>query len=120
MAKADHSDQNRVIDMSDFSSITSLKAAEFASQEGSLLKVLLVPAELGGQDQPENVVYIPAQAWEIKRKSTDELLSAVRSGINDIEIVPEYRGTSFVPTKITITAASSGTVPGYKLEIEIW
>jgi hypothetical protein len=106
--------------MSDFSSITSLEAAEDASREGSLVKVLLFPAELGGQDRPENLVYIPPHVWEIKSNSTEDLLSAVRGGMNDVAIVPEYRGTSFVPTKITITAASSGMAPGYKLEIGIW
>jgi hypothetical protein len=39
--------------MSGFSSITSLKAAEDASREGYLVKALLFPAELGGQDRPE-------------------------------------------------------------------
>ena len=106
--------------MSDFSSITSLKAAEDACRDGHLTRALLFPAELGGQDLPENVVYIPAHVSEIKTNATVELLSAVREGMSDVAVVPEYRGTSFVPIKITITAANPGMSPGYALDIEIW
>jgi hypothetical protein len=106
--------------MADFSYIISLKAAEDAAREGCLLKILLFPKELGGQDRPENQVYIPTCVWEIKRNSTEELISAVRQGMNDVAIVPEYCGMSLVPTKITITAAFSGMPPGYTLEIGIW
>jgi len=40
--------------------------------------------------------------------------------MSNVAVVPEYRGTSFVPTRITITAAHSGMPPEYKLEIGIW
>jgi hypothetical protein len=106
--------------MSGFSSITSLKAAEDACREGRLMKTLLFPAELGGRDIPANVVYIPPDAWKMKGESTAELLDAVRGGMRDVAVVPEYRGASFVPTKITITAAHSGMPHHYKLEIRIW
>jgi hypothetical protein len=106
--------------MPDFSCITSVKAAEDACRKGHLTKALLFPAELGGQDRPDNVVYIPPHVWEIKSNSIAGLLIAVRGGMSDVAVVPEYRGTSFVPTKITITAANSGMPPGYKLEIGIW
>ena len=106
--------------MPDFSSITSLKAAEDACREGRLMKTLLFPTELGGQDVPQNVVYVPPDAWEKKGGSTAELLDAVRGGMRDVAVVPEYCGTSFVPTKIIITAAHSGMPHQYKLEIRIW
>jgi hypothetical protein len=106
--------------MIEFSSIASLKDAEDACRRGHLTKALLLPSELGGQDRPENVVYIPPHISEIKKDSTAELLSAVRGGMNDVAVVPEYRGVSFVPAKITITAAIPGMPPGYKREIRIW
>jgi hypothetical protein len=114
------SDQDKRRKMLDFSSITSLKAAEDACRDGRLMKMLLLPAELGGQDLPENVLYVPPVACEMKNESTAELLDAVRGGMREVAVVPEYRGTSFVPTKITITAAQSGVPHQYKLEIRIW
>jgi hypothetical protein len=106
--------------MLDFSSITSLKAAEGAWREGHLKRALLLPAELGGQDCPENIVYITPHAWDLKINSTTELLDAVRKGMNNVTAVPEYRGTSFVPIKITMTAGDLGMSPVFKLEIAIW
>lgn len=106
--------------MSDFSSIVSMRAVEEASQKAQLMKTLLLPAELGGRDVPENVVFIPPHAKEIKENSTNELLSAVRQGMTEVAVFPEYRGTSFVPSKIIISAARSGMRPEYELEIRIW
>ena|SRR6266571_4492332 len=106
--------------MPDFSSITSMKAVEDACREGRLMKTLLLPAELGGRDLPENVVYLPPAAWEMKENSTPELLGWVRGGMRDVAVVPEYRGTSFVPTKIIITAAGSKSPNPCELEIRIW
>jgi len=106
--------------MPDFSSITSVTAAEDACRQGHLTKALVFPAELGGQDRPDNVVYIPPLVWEVKNNSIAGLVSAVRGGMSNVAVVPEYRGTSFVPTRITITAAHSGMPPEYKLEIGIW
>lgn len=97
-----------------------MRAAENACNEGFLIKTLLLPEGLGGRDCPENVVYIPPHAWEIKDNSTVELLNAVGKGMVDVAVVPTYRGMSFVPTQITITAAHPGMPLGYMLEIEIW
>jgi hypothetical protein len=110
----------RICDMIEFSSVVSLKDAEDACRRGHLTKAFLLPSELGGQDRPDNVVYIPSHISEMKNSSTAELLSAIRGGMSDVAIVPEYRGMSFVPAKITITAAIPGMPPGYKLEIGIW
>lgn len=106
--------------MADYSSIVSSRAAEEACQQGLLVKTLLLPSELGGQDRPENVVFIPPHVLEIKSNATAELLAAIRSGMNDVAVTPEYRGMSFVPTMIRISAANSGMPPGYELEIGIW
>jgi len=114
------SDQNRERHVLEFSSITSFKAAEDACREGRLMKTLLFPAELGGRDIPENVVYVPPEAWEMKSDATAELVDAVRGGMCDVAVVPEYRGRSFVPVKIAITAAHSGLSHPYRLEIRIW
>lgn len=106
--------------MLDFSLITSLKAAEEACLHGDLIKILLLPAELGGRDIPENVVYVPPHVYEIKEHSTAELLSAVRMGMREVAVVPVYRGASVVPAKISITAARAQLQPGYEFDIGVW
>jgi hypothetical protein len=111
---------NQADHMTDFSLIISSIAAENACSDGRLIKVLLFPIELGGQDQVDNVVYIPPHAWDIKRQSTAELLVAVREGMTDVAVVPEYRGSSFVPTTLKVSATKPGLSMGYELEIKIW
>lgn len=106
--------------MADFSSISSIEAAEDACKAGRLTKTLLFPAELGGQDLPENVVYVPQHVAAVKDGSNDSLFSAVRRGLSEVEVVPNYRDGSFVPGKITITAAYPGESPEYQFEIEVW
>ena len=106
--------------MSDFSSICSLEDVQSACEEGRLAKILLLPDELGGREIPENVVYVPLHLLETKKNSTVELINVVRNGLNDIHVFPEYRGTSIVPAKISITAARKGMPPEYELEIRIW
>jgi len=106
--------------MLDFSSVTSLKMAEHASKDALLLKTLLIPEGLGGRDLPENVVFIPPGAKEAKDRATLDLIGAVRMGVTEITVVPEYRDASFVPSRIFITAARPGAPPEYELEIGIW
>lgn len=106
--------------MADYLHISSLEAAEDARRNGHLVKVFLLPAELGGRDVPENVVYVPLHIEEIKRASDAALMNAVRQGMSEVAVVPGYREMSFVPTKIAITATQTGTVPQYELEISVW
>lgn len=106
--------------MRNFDSIQSLSDAEQACHKGLLRKVLLLPVELGGTDMPENVVFVPDHAAAIKDDITLELLVAVQRGMINVSIVPEYRGNSFVPTRIIISAARDGGQSGLVREIAIW
>lgn len=106
--------------MVDFSSINSLDAALRLCETDRLVKTLLLPVELGGQNIPENVVFIPPNLIEAKDSATAELIDAVHAGMIEVAIIPEYRGASFVPHKILITAAYPGKSPEYELEIGIW
>jgi len=106
--------------MISFSQVTSLNSAEEALAHGDLIRVQLLPVELGGTDVPENIVYIPPSAKEDKDKSTSMLLKAIQDGMNQINIVPKYSGSSFVPNKISITAAALGAPPEFRVEVDIW
>ena len=105
--------------MLDFASIVSTRDAEEARKLGALERVLLFPEVLGGQAVPEDVVYLTPPAAETKDSANAELIEAIRAGMSDINIVPEYRGSSFVPTKIRITAYP-GRLPAFERVIEIW
>lgn len=106
--------------MSDYSLISSLAAADAACRDGRLRQALLLPPELGGQDVPENRVYLPPTAFEAKERSTEQLIDAVRNGMIEIAIVPEYRAASHVPARIVMTAALPGEPPGHELAIDVW
>jgi hypothetical protein len=100
--------------------VRTLANAEQACSDGLLRKVLLLPVELGGSEVSENIVFVPDHAAAIKEEATSALVSAVRQGMVEVSVVPEYRGTSFVPTRIVMTAARIGQSPEYVREIGIW
>ena len=50
----------------DFSDINSKEKAEARLQTGELEKLFLLPAELGGTDDPRNLVYVPRGFLAIK------------------------------------------------------
>ena len=103
-----------------FSSIASLEDAQDACQSGILTKMLLLPIEFGGEDIPENLVYVPPGVSKRMKESVDFLMDSVRSGLSEIEVRPEYRGLSFVPIKIRLTARCPGSALQKELEIPIW
>lgn len=106
--------------MADYSSISSVAAAERAFDNGSLEKILLLPVDLGGGYVAENIVYIPEFAAEVKNGSNAALLAAVRKGMSEVTVVPHYRGESFVPASISVSAARPGMPPGYTFEVTVW
>lgn len=106
--------------MDDFSDIDSPHKAGEACFQGRLVKVLLLPVELGGQDRQENVSYIPIELQMSWNRAVAELLNVIDLGFRDISIIPEYCGVSLVPARIKISAAASGMPPKYEREIEIW
>ncbi|MBI1751237.1 MAG: hypothetical protein HY014_08315 [Acidobacteria bacterium] len=103
----------------DFSKVDTLAKAEALYQRGKLQKLLLMPLELGGQDVPLNVVYVPQSAFDMKR---DVDLDTVRSMVEKQQAIhysadPEYEGNSFIPSAIRITATRPGNVTAI---IKIW
>jgi hypothetical protein len=106
--------------MPDYSSISSHAAAQQASESGQLVKILLLPAELGGSDIARNVVFVPPTIAKIKQSSDLELFAAIREGLSEVSVVPEYRGASFVPSRIKMTAARPNATPEFELVIVVW
>ena len=105
----------------DFAHVDSLQKAEELAEQGKLFKILLFPAEFGGQDVPPNVVYVPAGIPEVKDRITEMLIRFVEEGLIDNLVVnPEYKGNSFVPSRIVMETSHSGKPGEFNPTIEIW
>ncbi len=106
---------------SDYSHVDSRDKAEELAKKGELFKILLFPAEFGGQDVPPITVYVPAGIPEIKDQITQTLIRYVQDGlIDNMAVNPEYKGNSFVPSKIVMETSHSGKPGQFNPTIEIW
>ena len=105
----------------DFSAVGSLEQARQLAAEGKLVKILLFPAEFGGQDIPHNIAYVPAHTKEAKDAITRTLIRMVEEGsIDKLVVEPDYKGSSFVPARIRMRATHSGKAGRFEPVIEIW
>ena len=105
----------------DFSHVDTQEKALALVQEGKLFKIQLFPAEFGGEDAPQNVVYVPVGIPEIKDQITGTLVRFVQDGlIDNLQVNPEYKGNSFVPSKINMKTSHSGKAGEFNPSIEIW
>ena len=94
-----------------------------AHVSGTLEKVYLLPAEFGGKDTAENIVYLPHGLGDLKRQIDGTVTELVRANkVNKYEARPEYTGKSFVPVRILIKAWHSDTSKAGSLNsvLEIW
>jgi hypothetical protein len=105
----------------DCAAITSQQAAQDCARAGQLVQVFLFPLELGGENIPQNIVYLPPHAGTEKERTTKELIALVQAGtVNKASVVPEYRGDSFVPARIFVTAWRDGEPVHCEMKIEVW
>lgn len=85
------------------------------------MQTYLFPVELGGEAIPQNVVYVTRQAAEEKERTTKDLIALVQAGtVNKASVVPEYRGDSFVPARIFVTAWRDGEPVHCEMKIDVW
>lgn len=103
----------------DFSHVASEAAAAEMAARGLLEKLLLLPAEFGGQDIPPNVVYVPVGIGGVKQHID---LGIVRQLVEEGKVTqytatPEYTGKSFIPIALTIVAHTPGS---FTTTINIW
>jgi hypothetical protein len=103
----------------DFSDTNSKEKAEARLQCGDLEKLFLLPAELGGTDDPRNIVYVPRGFVGIKANIDTNIIKplVVESKVTRYEATPEYQGKSFVPIAIKIVASAPGS---FTTTINIW
>jgi len=105
----------------DFSAVTSLAAAEALARKGKLVRILLFPAEFGGEDIAENAVYITPEAAAARELILGTLHRFTKEGLIDkLDVTPDYKGDSFVPSRIVMHATHSKKKGGFEPTIEVW
>lgn len=105
----------------DFSDVTNREKAEALYAQGKLEKILLFPSEFGGKDMPKNSVFVPPGISEIKNRLTGTLVRFVSEGqINKLTVEPEYKGDSFIPSRIKMRAWHTDKKGEFTPSIEVW
>lgn len=108
-------------DKPDFSKVTSKPLADALVAQGKLSPILYFPAELGGEDVPENKGYVTPEAAASREKIVEELAGALRQKlINKMTVTPDYRGYSIVPIRITFDAVGGRKKVRIIRTLEVW
>ena len=103
----------------DFSEVDSQAKAEALFRRGELEKLLLMPLEFGGSDNPLNTLYVPIGVADIKAGIDNNIIAPlVADGkVSKYTASPEYQGESFIPIAIKIEASDPGS---FTTTINIW
>lgn len=105
----------------DFSDITSKAAANRLVRQGRLVKIQLFPAELGGTNDPRNILYIPPAVEEARQLLIGTLRRFIEEDLIDsLDVQAEYKGTSIIPTRIHFVAKHSRGGPPFEGVVEVW
>jgi hypothetical protein len=105
----------------DFSAVTTKRAAQQLVREGRLVRISLFPTELGGPDNPANVSFITPEAAEVREMVIGTLGRYLEQDLIDrLNVQPDYRGDSIVPSRITMSASHSAREGSIDLEIDVW
>ncbi|HBP42058.1 MAG: hypothetical protein ACTJG4_04195 [Vreelandella alkaliphila] len=104
-----------------FTDVDSKEKAIRLVEEGRLVPILLFPAELGGPEASQNTVYVPPETRDIQTQIIGTLIRFVEEGlIDNLNAEPEYKGNSFVPSRIHMRTSHSGKPGQFNPTIEIW
>lgn len=105
----------------DFSAVTTRAAARKLVREGRLVEITLFPAELGGPDDPENRAFVTPEAAAARSIAIGTLGRFIEEGVIDrLEIVPDYKGDSLIPSYIAMTGLHSGRPGSITVHIPVW
>lgn len=103
----------------DYSHITSRELASPLVQRGELVPTLLLPEMFGGDFRPENVVFVPPFAAELKMRADGHIIwpLAADEKITRYAARPIYSGSSLVPIVLIVHAYDPGD---FTHTIQIW
>ena len=102
----------------DFNAIDSLEKAMELFEKGELSKIYMMPLEFGGEDSPENTLYVPEFVQELKNRFDKMVEDLLLDGKKlSFEATPEYKGKSFVPAKLILVVTGDSE---FTETITIW
>jgi hypothetical protein len=105
----------------DFADVDSLGKVQALASGGKLEKVYLFPLALGGQDIPQNIAYVPPVIAGAKRKIDGTIERMFKEGsVTQYKTDLEYKGKSFVPSKIKIKTWHPERSGEVSHTIEVW
>lgn len=103
-----------------FEEIDSQEKARLESYRGNLERMYLIDPRFGGAEDISNMLYVPVGVNKIKESYDNIIEDLLRQDkVKSYKCVPEYKGKSVIPTKITMIAGKDG-VEVFKETIEIW
>lgn len=104
----------------DFSEIDSNEKAMELAKKGVLSPVYLMPLRFNGEESARNRLFVPPVVVELKDRYDDMVEDLLVQGkVSGYSCTPEYKGNSFVPSKLTIVA-SKDKEPVFTQTINIW
>ncbi|WP_313173219.1 hypothetical protein [Stenotrophomonas sp.] len=111
--------RSRKTGCADFCHLDTRQKCEAAVRRYELTLLQLIPEELGGSCDADNLVFVPLWVADQKHRiDTTTVLPMMRLGkLNRYSARPIYRGRSFVPAEIAIHAHDPA---GFATTIEIW
>jgi hypothetical protein len=105
----------------DFSDVDSKDKVMALAAQGKLERVLLFPLQVGGKDVEMNVVYLPVGFKDVKSRIDGTILRMAQDGlVSKLTVDPEYKGKSFVPSRIIIKASHPEKPGKLDTTIEVW
>ncbi|MDR0852320.1 MAG: hypothetical protein LBN36_07480 [Clostridiales Family XIII bacterium] len=104
----------------DFSDIDSNEKAEELVSSNILKQLYIVPVRFGGSEDATNWLYAPLAAIEAKDRYDDKVEQwGLQGQINGYRGIPEYKGTSIIPSKLTILVSLDKKIVSMET-IDIW
>ena len=102
----------------DFSEIDSLKKAMELYSGKILSMIYLMPLEFGGTEAQINTLFVPEFVVVLKARFDATILDLLTQGKNlSYKAYPEYKGTSFIPSRILIKVSGDAN---FEEIIAIW
>ncbi|OUR65920.1 hypothetical protein A9Q79_02775 [Methylophaga sp. 42_25_T18] len=105
----------------DFSHIDSREKALAATEQGELFPILLFPEIFGGEAEEDNTVYVPPRILGEHNQIIATLARFVEQSLIDgLNVTPEYKGNSVVPSKIIIRTSKAEELGQFNPTIDVW
>ena len=105
----------------DFSHIRNVEQAEAEVAQGRLIRSYLFPLELGGPEEAQNVLYLPAGMEDAWRAVVGSIGRFAEEGLVDgLSVEPTDNGASLVPCRLKFVATSSNGGAGFEPTLELW